>query len=116
MVGYHYVLRGFHRYPVVDRPTVPAADPGRGPDLFRAHGCVGCHTIPGVPEATGKVGPRLDRVKEQSYIAGVLPNRPQYLVEWIRRPKEIDPHTAMPNLGVGPEDARDMAAYLYTLP
>jgi hypothetical protein len=31
------------------------------------------------------------------------------------RPEQIHPRTAMPNLGVVAEDARDMAAYLYTL-
>lgn len=115
MAAYHYAVRGFRRYPVEDRFVVPAADATRGPAKLREHGCVACHTVPGVPGADGRVGPRLDRVKDQAYIAGVLANSPQNLVAWIRRPKDIDPLTAMPNLGVGEEDARDIAAYLYAL-
>ncbi len=116
MVGFHYAYRGFHRHPTEPgyERHVPVSDPARGPELARAYGCVGCHTIPGVPGATGKVGPRLDRVAEQAFLAGVVPNSPQNLADWIRRPRDLDPHTAMPNLGVTEADARDLAAYLYT--
>lgn len=116
MVGYHYSARGLARYPAERSFAVPSADPERGPELFQSYGCVGCHEIPGVPGADGKVGPPLNRLHEQSYIAGVLTNTPQHLIEWIRRPQEIDPYTAMPSLGVRPEHARDMAAYLYQQP
>jgi cytochrome c1 len=34
-------------------------------------------------------------------------------MRWIQDPQAIRPHTAMPNLHVGEEDARDIAAYLY---
>ncbi len=115
MTAYHYAVRGLVRQPVEERFVVPAADPGRGPALLKAHGCVGCHTVPGVPGADGRVGPRLDRLREQAYIAGVLPNSPQNMVTWIRRPKEIDPKTAMPTLSVSESDARDIAAYLYAV-
>lgn len=115
MVGYHYAVRGMVRLPVEERFVVPAADPERGPELLRVYGCVGCHTIPGVPGADGHVGPRLDRVREPAYIAGVLPNSPQNLVIWIQKPKDVDPKTAMPNLGVTETDARDIAAYLYSI-
>ena len=101
--------RGLVRQPVEERFVVPAADPERGRALLKAHGCVGCHTVPGVPGADGRVGPRLDRLREQAYIAGVLPNSPQNMVTWIQRPKEVDPKTAMPNLGVSASDARDIA-------
>lgn len=115
MVGFHYTYRGFHRDPVEVGygHHVPAAAPGRGPELVRAYGCGGCHTIPGVAGAVGKVGPRLDRVAEQAFVAGVLPNSPQHLADWIRRPRDHDPRTAMPDLGVTETDARDLAAYLY---
>jgi cytochrome c len=36
-------------------------------------------------------------------------------VQWLRDPQAIDPHTAMPDLGVNARDARDMAAYLTAL-
>jgi cytochrome c1 len=34
-------------------------------------------------------------------------------MQWLQDPQAIRPQTAMPNLGVGEEDARDIAAYLY---
>jgi cytochrome c1 len=37
------------------------------------------------------------------------------MIRWIENPPGIDPKTAMPNMGVTPRDARDIAAYLYTL-
>ena len=37
------------------------------------------------------------------------------MIRWIENPPAIDPKTAMPNMGVTVRDARDIAAYLYTL-
>jgi cytochrome c len=37
------------------------------------------------------------------------------MIRWIRDPRAVDSLTAMPNTGVTPADARDIAAYLYTL-
>ena len=45
----------------------------------------------------------------------MLPNTPQNLIRWIQNPPAVDPLTAMPNVGVTQADARDIAAYLYTL-
>ena len=45
----------------------------------------------------------------------MVPNTPEGMTRWIRHPREIDPQTAMPDLGVGEAHARDMVAYLYTL-
>ena len=47
-------------------------------------------------------------------MGGVLPNSAGNLVKWIMDPREVDPRTAMPDLGVTEVEARDMAAYLYT--
>lgn len=78
------------------------------------HGCVSCHSIPGVAEDAA-VGPPLDRFGERAYIAGRLGNNQDNLVRWIRDPKDVDPETAMPDLGIGEEDATNMAAYLLSL-
>jgi cytochrome c len=48
-------------------------------------------------------------------IAGELPNSPDNLVRWIKDPKAVEPGTAMPDLGLTDDEARDVAAYLYTL-
>jgi cytochrome c1 len=61
------------------------------------------------------VGPSLEGIASRSYLAGRLPNEPLSLIRWIRHPREVDPETAMPELNVSDADARDMAAYLYTL-
>jgi cytochrome c1 len=94
---------------------VEGGDAARGRTLIGAYGCGGCHDIPGVPGANATVGPPLDAYAERAYIAGALENRPEALVRWIMNPQAIEPGTAMPYLGVKEDEARDMAAYLYTL-
>jgi len=91
------------------------ADPESGRLLLRQFGCGACHRISGVADAQGTVGPPLDGVRNRVYLAGVLPNSPDSMVRWIRAPEAFEPRTAMPNLGVSAEHARDMVAYLYTL-
>lgn len=90
-------------------------NPHRGPQLIRSYGCGTCHTVAGVTGANGLVGPPLSGIAQRAYIAGVLPNAPENLVRWIENPKAVDSLTAMPVLGVSSADARDIAAYLYTL-
>ena len=87
----------------------------RGQERLRSYGCMSCHSIPGVPGAAALVGPPLAGIASRSYIAGVMSNTPQHMIEWIRNPPAIDAKTAMPNMKVTESDARDIAAYLYTL-
>jgi putative membrane protein len=98
-----------------DRFQISNADPGRGRTAIRRYGCGSCHTIPGVTGARGMVGPPLGEVSQRVFIAGVLPNQPDNMIRWIEDPPGIDSKTAMPNMGVTPRDARDIAAYLYNL-
>jgi cytochrome c len=86
-----------------------------GRKALHAYGCVACHTIPGIRLARGKVGPKLEGLRERVYIAGVLPNTPENLIWWIQHPQSVDPKTAMPETGIGPVDARHVAAYLYSI-
>lgn len=90
-------------------------DPEQGKELLRWLGCGTCHTIPGVRSARGHVGPPLDRWVERQYISGQLVNTPANLVAWLVDPLAIDPSTAMPSVNATESQARDMAAYLYTL-
>lgn len=92
-----------------------AGDPERGKTLIGEYGCGACHTIPGVHGARGMVGPPLTAFGRRTFIAGALPNEPKNLVRWITGPPNVEPGTAMPDLGVSPEEARHIAAYLYTL-
>ena len=94
---------------------VTGGDPARGRQALRSYGCYSCHTIAGVPGAHGTIGPVLDRMSRRASSAG----RPADLsarIQWIRDPQGIGGPTLMPNMGVSEQDARDIAAYLYTLP
>jgi cytochrome c len=86
----------------------------RGQLAFAKYGCGGCHTAKGLPQASGTVGPPLDGVGARGIIGGRLENKPDNLELWIQNPQKVSPGTAMPNLGVTPGDARDLAAFLYT--
>ena len=88
---------------------------GLGRTEIRKYGCNTCHEISGVPGARGLIGPRLDGIGQRYYIAGELPNTPDNLMLWIQHPRQVEPHTAMPEMGVTEQDSRDIAAYLYTL-
>jgi cytochrome c2 len=94
--------------------ALTGGDIARGKLAFARYGCGGCHTVTGVPQAHGKVGPPLDGIGTRGMIAGKLPNKPGNLEAWIQNPQAISPGTAMPTLGVTPADARDLAAFLYT--
>lgn len=86
-----------------------------GKRIIVEEACGVCHTIPGIRGAMGVVGPPLYFWSRRTYIAGELPNTPENLVRWIQNPRAIEPKTAMPNLGLTQDQARDVAAYLYTL-
>jgi cytochrome c len=90
-------------------------DPRRGIDAIGTYGCGSCHEIPGIRQATGTVGPPLTRIARRAYLGGQVSNTPSEMIRWIQEPQRIEPGTAMPDLGVSDRDARDMAAYLYTL-
>ena len=90
-------------------------DPVRGRVLIRQYGCVSCHTVPGVPGAHSIVGPPLAGFASRTYVAGIMANRPENVMRWIQNPPGIDTLTAMPNVGVTEQDARDITGYLYTL-
>lgn len=96
-------------------PQMPDAHPDRGARAIARYGCGSCHTIPGIRDADATVGPPLTRFAERGFIAGRLQNTPDNLVRWISDPQGVEPGTAMPDLRVTDEDARDIAAYLYTL-
>jgi cytochrome c2 len=90
-------------------------NPQEGKNAIAYYGCGTCHTIPGVRDAVAVVGPPLEHIANRNVIAGKLPNTPENLMKWIEKPREISPHTLMPNMNVSDQDARNIAAYLYTL-
>ncbi|HEX5412613.1 MAG TPA: c-type cytochrome [Terriglobia bacterium] len=90
-------------------------DPQRGREIIMKFDCGSCHVIPGVRHAIGTVGPPLTQIARRTMIAGEVPNTPANMVRWIQSPRSIEPGTAMPDLGLSEQQARDVAAYLYTL-
>jgi cytochrome c oxidase assembly factor CtaG/cytochrome c2 len=94
---------------------IAGGDVARGKTATEAYGCGSCHVVPGIRTAVGDVGPPLTGFGRRSFIAGAVPNTGEFLVRWIENPQSIEPGRAMPNLGVTDRDARDIAAYLYTL-
>lgn len=94
---------------------VVGGDVERGRRIIAAIECGACHTIPGIQGAHGIVGPPLTDFAERKFIGGVVPNEPTILVRWVQDAPSIAPHTGMPDLGLSDDEARHVAAYLYTL-
>ncbi|MBJ2154343.1 c-type cytochrome [Variovorax sp. IB41] len=107
--------------------TGPACGPGpraagevqdsvrRGQRALAQYACNACHTIPGTTGSFPNVGPPLAGMARRAMIGGRLANTPDNMVRWLRHTREVDPLTAMPEMGVTEQDARDIAAYLQTL-
>jgi len=91
------------------------ADPRRGEKAMYQYACNACHTIPGITGSQPQVGPSLAGVARRALIAGRLANTQENMVRWLRHTREVDPLTAMPDMGVSERDAADIAAYLATL-
>ena len=88
-------------------------DASKAPASLRRFGCSGCHEIPGISGADGKVGGSLSDLRKRVYIGGVLNNTSDNLIQWIVSPPKFSPRTAMPVTGISEAEARDVAAYLY---
>ena len=103
--------------PAVDAPVrhISGGDPQRGRDVISAVGCGVCHAIPGVQNAHGIVGPPLDGFSRRQLIGGVAPNQPGILVRWIKDAPSVAPQTGMPRMPLSDQQAKHVAAYLYTL-
>lgn len=104
-----------------DAPTPPTflpvvgGDPENGRKLIYAYGCGTCHRIDGIAGARGMTGPPLIRYAQRNLLAGLFPNTPPTLIAWLMNPPALVPQTGMPEMGITEPQARDMAAYLYTL-
>jgi cytochrome c oxidase subunit II len=95
-------------------PAAPS-DPAyaAGEKLFTAKGCVGCHSLNAFNAPTGMIGPNLANVGARTYIgAGTLKNTDENLARWIQNPQLIKQGVLMPNLGVKPDEARSLVAFL----
>lgn len=103
----------FAAEPTLENPEVQHANVDAGKKLVATYGCASCHVIRGVSGAS-HIGPPLTDWARRKYIVGQLPNNHRNLIRWIRTPQEIEPGTAMPDLGVTQDEAEAMSTYLFT--
>ena len=94
-------------------PAAPMLAAVAPPPAFAT--CNACHSIPGVTGSQVRVGPPLAGMGRRTRIAGTLDYTPEGMVRWLRETQAVKPGTAMPQMGVTEQDARDIAAYLQTL-
>jgi len=95
-----------------------AADPPHRDAMARAaiaDHCGACHRVPGVAQATGRVGPDLAGIGQQQVIAGQLPNSRANMMLWITHAQLVSPGSVMPNIALSPAQADAVADYLYSL-
>jgi cytochrome c len=95
--------------------AITGGDVDRGRMAIRQYGCQTCHIIPGATGADALVGPPLNGIASRAYVGGVVTNSSDHMIAWLKDPKAFEPLSAMPALGLTDQDARDIAAYLYTL-
>lgn len=96
--------------------ALTGGDPDAGRATVMRLGCGACHEIPGLAQAQGQVGPSLDKIAIRATIAGgVLVNRPASMIAFLQHPEQVQAHGAMPSQPMSSAQARDIAAYLYTL-
>ncbi len=85
--------------------------------MFQSKGCIACHVAPGVPGASGTIGPNLTGIANTTRrreLAGAIPNTPENLRRWVQDPQSVKPGTMMPKLGLSDKEADDIVALLET--
>jgi cytochrome c551/c552 len=94
--------------------AVATGDPAAGKALFMSKGCVACHTFKPAG-ATGKVGPDLDKLKQEAagagqplaqFIATSISDPNAYIAPGYAKP------SAMPPLPMTPKELADLVAFL----
>jgi len=95
--------------------AITGGDSDAGRRVIARVGCGSCHVIPGISGATGRVGPSLQGIATRATIAGVLSNDPAQMRRWLQHPQAVLPGNGMPDQPITDREARDVAAYLYTL-
>jgi cytochrome c oxidase subunit II len=96
--------------PAVDDPAVLA-----GKEAFLSQSCVNCHRVRGT-SARGTYAPDLTHLmSRQTFAAGIVPNTPENLRQWVADPQKIKPGCLMPAFGMSDRDRDLVVRYLETL-
>ncbi len=97
-------------------------DPETGRQLFVSAGCIACHTVSGIPEATGVVGPSQDGLATRAATTVEGLSAEEYIRQSILDPNafvvEGFPASVMPqtyNTLFSEEELNDLVAFLLTL-
>ena len=100
------------------RSTRASRRSSRGRRAILQRGCGSCHTIPGIPGAAARSDRTWPASARRTPIAGgaVPEQRPRRPAEWILDPPSLKPGTAMPKLGLAPDEAAAIVSFLETLP
>ncbi len=86
-----------------------------GRRVFERTACINCHTVAGTA-ANGRFGPDLTHLMSRETIgAGIAPNTPENLRQWIRRPDDFKPGSLMPPMGLNDAQLDAVTAYLVSL-
>jgi cytochrome c oxidase subunit 2 len=100
----------------------PAATPpagslsAQGAQDFATGACVGCHTVNGVKNAAGTLGPNLTHFGSRTTFAGAtFANTAPNLELWLRDPPAIKPGADMPDLHLTQDQINALIAYLQSL-
>jgi cytochrome c oxidase subunit II len=106
----------------VARQKADAVVPARGSpaeagqQAFARGACVACHTIAGLPQARGTVGPNLTHVGSRTTLAGaMLPNTTEWLRRWITNAPGLKPGSLMPAMPLPEDQLAVLVAYLQSL-
>ncbi|HJT19378.1 MAG TPA: c-type cytochrome, partial [Nitrospira sp.] len=103
--SYEEITKSYEKFiPEADRPKMQEDKPAGGGGALIADGtepvdqifakaqCITCHTIPGIPGATGTIGPKLEegtnapiRLKDKEY-KGAAKSTPEYIMESVVSP------------------------------
>lgn len=83
-----------------------------GLDVFVGKDCASCHALRGT-DASGTEGPDLTAFPSRTTIgAGLLPNTPENLADWIRDPEALKPGVLMPGTELSDRELDALLAYL----
>lgn len=97
-------------------PPAPGSVAERGRELFVRSGCIACHTVAGVPQARGFMGPNLTHFGTRTTFASALfPNTADYLRRWIADSRAVKPGSMMPPTAMSQDDLGAVVAYLQSL-
>ncbi|HEU4520553.1 MAG TPA: c-type cytochrome, partial [Thermoanaerobaculia bacterium] len=95
-------------------------DPARGKQVVENVGCLACHVDTETVTEDGKArkAVRTDFPLERNFgfnlIGTGTKTNPGWVYNWVRNPKNYDPHAPMPDLRLSDQEASDVTAYLMT--